>query len=205
MQSPNWTTLMKEGAVSSVGVSPTVSIPQWTRNPFSEFLYTTTGSACDLPLGKHKESIFDIENIDFAQDTMGVKDDDVFLLVPISKDLTREARSVIRSIENKTVAKEAEKLLLIIRNQLGQFDGFKDTPSFWATEGDDQSLLIEWAFSDFRLAFNIEPEIAKSSWALVTSLETGGIYARGSLNFVNIISLLNWLIYFVRVNIGKQQ
>jgi hypothetical protein len=66
---------------------------------------------------------------------------------------------------------------------------------------DDESVLIEWIFKDFRIGFSIELVVSESSWYLVSNDNLGEVSAGGDLNLPDVDSLLSKLLSFVLSNV----
>lgn len=66
---------------------------------------------------------------------------------------------------------------------------------------DDESVLIEWIFKDFRIGFSIELVVSESSWYLVSNDNLGEVSAGGDLNLPDVDWLLSKLLSFVLSNV----
>jgi hypothetical protein len=119
-------------------------------------------------------------------------------------DLLTQAWSTVRRTEDPDVARRARELLSTIQETIAPFGqlraGLERFPPLWASNVDDGSVLIEWIFSDFRIAFSIEPDAKESSWYLVSNENLGGVRALGYTSDVDMRMLILWLFGFARAN-----
>jgi len=65
---------------------------------------------------------------------------------------------------------------------------------------EDDSVLTEWIFKDFRIGFSIEPKEKESSWYLVANRNLDEVSASGALDLSSPESLLSNLLSFVLAN-----
>lgn len=61
---------------------------------------------------------------------------------------------------------------------------------------DDNSVLIEWIYKDFRIGFTIEPDIKDSGWYIISNKNLGEYSASGIIDFNNITALINHILIF---------
>lgn len=112
--------------------------------------------------------------------------------------------NTINQATNHEVAKEAEKILSIFQEIFLMFRQFEldltYLPPLRAFNGDDDSILIEWIFRDFRIGFTIEPDLEESGWYLVSNKNLGEISASGYTSNIDIKRLVLWLFNFVLSN-----
>ena len=113
------------------------------------------------------------------------------------------AWNTVGQVENKKVADEARKLLLIIAETTLIFQSrgvdLEHLPHLHAFDVQDGSILIEWIFDDFRVGFSIEPVPSESSWYLVSTAKLGNIGESGNIsqNEFEIQELMLKLFTFV--------
>ena len=62
---------------------------------------------------------------------------------------------------------------------------------------EDDSLLIEWIFRDFRIGFSFEPNPEESGWYLVSNEKLGELSTAGDINLNELESLITELFNFV--------
>lgn len=117
--------------------------------------------------------------------------------------LVRSARRAVRQTDNAEVVERATDLLLTIQETLEVFQRqelqLSHFPPLHAVSTDEGSILIEWAFSDFRIGFSVDPDPSDSSWYLVSTKNLGEIAASGYFAGVTLRSLVLWLISFAVV------
>jgi hypothetical protein len=65
---------------------------------------------------------------------------------------------------------------------------------------EDDSVLTEWIFKDFRIGFSIEPKEKESSWYLVANRNLDEVSTSGTLDLSGPESLLSNLLSFVLAN-----
>lgn len=97
----------------------------------------------------------------------------------------RQAMLLLTSLQNRIAAQETAK---------DQFDALPpmNTPII-----DEDSILIEWCFDDFRLGFNVEEDESENSWFLVTTQKLGDIHEYGYLNKDNQEAIMLFFLQFV--------
>ena len=61
---------------------------------------------------------------------------------------------------------------------------------------DDNSVLVEWIFKDFRIGFSIEPIQKESGWYLVSNKNLEEYSESGSIDFNNIRGIINKVLIF---------
>jgi hypothetical protein len=124
-----------------------------------------------------------------------------YLPIPIGSDLFKAAWELIHKIENKSVAKDANRMLAILQEMVSTFHQFQfdvhDIPPLQAFVADDGAALFEWIFKDYRIGFNIEPNPKDSGWFLVTNRNLGEISASGFLSGIEVNPLILWLLNFI--------
>lgn len=119
-------------------------------------------------------------------------------------NLIRTALDVTHQTENRDIANEGKKVLLLIQEMVNSFKELKLDLGYLsplnAYNVDDGSLLIEWVFRDFRIGFSYEPNPNESGWYLITNRTLGEISASGYLSNDNYESLILWLLNFALSN-----
>ncbi|MCJ7654743.1 MAG: hypothetical protein MUO97_05490 [Dehalococcoidia bacterium] len=113
--------------------------------------------------------------------------------------LVREARDIISKIQNESIAKQTEKLLLTLDKMIQQLKQEKpelNIPPLHAYAEEDGSVLLEWIFPDFRVGFNVEPNADDSGWHLISNKRLCALAASGLLSSMEpiIVSLLRFAI-----------
>ncbi len=193
-------TLMLEEPASSVGVLPTGFTTPWNQNPSNKIFYLTSGSIASFKHFSYEEIRKEFSKPSFLQGTIGKFEFNDYLQILTLPDITQSARVTIRTISNRDIAVYAEKLLLVIRNQLDKLEFEDRLPEIRAFERDNGSLLIEWIFDHFRIGFSVEISREESGWYLVSGHEFGDILAYGGLTGQNLNKLIAWLLNFVITN-----
>jgi hypothetical protein len=115
--------------------------------------------------------------------------------------LVKSALQTIRTTTNKKIAEESRDLLLLIQKivislQHLNFD-IVYLPPLTAVNVEDNSVLIEWIFRDFRIGFTMEDNQGDSGWYLVSNRKLGEILASGSIANIDLEKHLLWLLNFV--------
>jgi len=95
-------------------------------------------------------------------------------------EFSKDARAELVKITNRTLADQVEKILNIIESQLQPYD-FLTIPPIYVDELENGSILIEWAFDNVRLGFNIENQISNSGYFLASNHLAGEIRNSGYL------------------------
>lgn len=118
--------------------------------------------------------------------------------------LLKEVWTASNQAPHQKVATEARKLLSIFQEIFSMFREFEidltHLPPLHAFNADDESLLIEWIFRDFRVGFTLEPEREESGWYLVSNKNLGEISASGYISSIDAKRLVLWLFNFVLTN-----
>lgn len=140
-----------------------------------------------------------------ANETNGGNLNPQFFPLSIRLELIKPAWDVVQQIENRDIAEEAKRILLVIQDTLwsfGQFHlGLSSLPNIRAFNVEDGSLLLEWKFSDFRIGFSFEPDLQESGWYLVTNRKLGEISASGYITTIDPKMLVVWLFNFIFSNL----
>jgi hypothetical protein len=120
-------------------------------------------------------------------------------------DIFNEAVSGLHVLSNPEVKEETlsflrtfQKLIMIQRNKT-EFSGHLPPLKFRPQE--DNSVLLEWIFRDFRIGFAFEPKLRESSWYLVSNERLNEASASGLLNKNELEPLLSKLIPFALKNV----
>jgi hypothetical protein len=122
-----------------------------------------------------------------------------------NRGIVSDALLKIRLLTNKNQFNQAYKVLKAIQEIINilhesAFD-LSAIPHLKAfIIEDDNSVLIEWIFNDFRIGFNIEDNIHESGWYLMTNGKFGDISASGYIKNSNIKKNIMWLITFILIN-----
>lgn len=113
----------------------------------------------------------------------------------------RSAWDLTYKLENEDLAQYSKNLLSIIQNTLYTFQQLRldvnGIPRLHAFLAEDDSLLFEWIFNDYRIGFSIESNPQESSWFLVTNKNLGEINASGYIHGLNTRTLILWLLIFI--------
>ena len=124
-----------------------------------------------------------------------------FSLLPEYSILLGKTWKVGTEARNPSVAKQTRSLLLAMQNTMSAFEkwGFElgAAPSLKAYEDDDDSVLVEWIFTNFRIGFTIEPNPKESGWYLVSNKKIKERRAYGPLLKATLDKNLLWLLNFI--------
>lgn len=124
--------------------------------------------------------------------------------IPDINSIINDAWQKLNYSDNYTLVERAKTILSKIQEMIDAFNQFGFDlgylPPINTFYPDDESILIEWLFEDFRVGFNIEPIKEESGWYLITNKKLGSISASGfySDNVFNTIIL--WLLNFIISN-----
>ncbi len=123
---------------------------------------------------------------------------------PLKHELTRNAELIISRLERSKKTELAKDILCKAMYWASffssRFPNFDNIPRIKASQLEDSSILIEWAFENWRIGFGIENEIEESSWHLVSNENHGNISASGYLNKNETRNIILWLLMFVAIN-----
>lgn len=117
-----------------------------------------------------------------------------------------QPQSLISALTDEQLVQQATRLLselhVVLEALIQAWAEVAQSKPLRAFLADDGSLLMEWAYPDFRMGFSLEPEPRKSSWFLVSmSLSSlGGIQASGYLPGGDAVKLLCWLVTFLALS-----
>jgi len=124
-----------------------------------------------------------------------------FSLLPEYSILLGKAWEVGSKAKNLSVAKQTRLLISLLQDTLSAFEilGFEvgTAPSLKAYEAEDESILIEWIYTNFRIGFTIERNPRESGWYLVSNEKIGNKRASGPLLWSNLEKNLLWLLNFI--------
>lgn len=63
-------------------------------------------------------------------------------------------------------------------------------PKIVSSANEDESLLLEWIFKDFRAMFSFEPVAEESYWSFLSNKNIGDVNISGNLNIKNIDDII---------------
>ena len=137
-----------------------------------------------------------------TNETIGGKIYQHILPIPKESSIIKSAWIEINKNLNPSVVSESKKLLLTIQDMIVTFEQFGFdlgglSPIHAFNIEEDNSVLIEWIFKDYRVGFNIEKNNQESGWYLITNRELGEISASGSIYNIEIKTILLWLLNFI--------
>jgi len=127
-----------------------------------------------------------------------------FQVLPSNIDIFREIKEKISGINNGPAKENAHNFALEFQNILINLavrnDIANKLPPISIQGLDDNSVLLEWAFKDFRIGFSFEANNDDSSWFLLTKKELKAVDVSGSLNADETKSLIVNILNFVLRN-----
>ncbi|SRR6266545_645505 len=119
---------------------------------------------------------------------------------PRESRLIRSALETIKTEPNKEVVNEAKKFLFLLQETVSSLQQLNFDLSFiqpiQAFISEDNTIILEWIFKNYRIGFSIEENSNESGWYLVSKRELGEISASGYLD-PNTKNIILWLINFV--------
>ncbi len=155
------------------------------------------------PIEEYGESGLSEDEYNYKRESNQTSDTSSF---PLRYELIRNAESTISQLEKSEKTELTKDILCkamywasFLSSQLPNFDNI---PKIKASELEDSSILIEWAFENWRIGFGIENEIEESSWHLVSNENLGNISASGYLTKVESRRIILWLLFFVALHQG---
>jgi hypothetical protein len=121
-----------------------------------------------------------------------------------SISLTRSAHEIVEQIESHVIKDDAIRLLEIFEKvaislKTNAVD-ISRLPNLNATSIDDDTLFIEWIFSDFRIGFTLGSDPTNNSWFLVTNRKLEEYSSSSSLTRSNMESIIFRLVNFALAN-----
>jgi hypothetical protein len=133
-------------------------------------------------------------------ETVGLKSG-LYLFSLSENKLVKSALQTIRDTTDKKIADRSRNLLQLIQKIVASLQHLSFDvaylPPFTAVNVEDNSVLIEWTFKDFRIGFTIEDNEEDSGWYLVSNRKLGEILASGSIANIDLEKHLLWLLNFV--------
>jgi len=133
------------------------------------------------------------------------KDSKYFLNLPANLNIFSGTSDVIQKIADSDKQKDVVKILQAFQNVLLEKRFALDTigslpPLQININKEDDSVLIEWIFRDFRIGFSIEANRSQSNWYLVSNQNLNQLDYSGLLPWQDLDELLTTLIAFVLSN-----
>jgi hypothetical protein len=111
---------------------------------------------------------------------------------------------VVDDIKNKSIKTQAKKFLnrfqLLLFSAKGEIDNIGNLPNLMVNLIEENSLLIEWIFKDFRIGFSFEKKESNSSWYIASNEKYSEISASGFIKENEIDDLLKHILVFVLSN-----
>jgi hypothetical protein len=102
---------------------------------------------------------------------------------------TKKAKEIFSLINDKKVREKTKEIVSLIDSILQLIDeqrpNIRHMPLLNVYREEDDGVLLEWVFSDFRIGFNIEPNPEDSGWHLVTDKKLDGIAIAKHLTDLN--------------------
>jgi len=157
---------------------------------------STSGSLAEGP----EENYRSLSAAPFPTD----KDSDYFRNLPSNLNILINASDAIRRITDPEKQRDVVKFLLSVQNILltNRFalDSIGSLPPLRININEDDSVLVEWIFRDFRIGFSIETDRSQSNWYLVSNQNLNQVDFSGLLSLQDIDELLTSIIAFVLSN-----
>jgi hypothetical protein len=115
---------------------------------------------------------------DFSSEYFDIPLSDVNFLANVEKNL-----STIKdpNVKNSTIILII-KILKIVTLYFNYQNESKFLPALNFNQLDDNSVLMEWIFKDFRIGFSIEPNSEESSWYLIANNKIDESNLQGLIN-----------------------
>ncbi|GEM_PF-928050 len=124
--------------------------------------------------------------------------------LPHDIDILRNADLGTNEVNNKDVMRQTQKFISVFQrillnnhNIVNSFSYLSPLNFKWL---EDDSVLIEWIFKDFRIGFSIEPVEQDSSWYLVSNQNLEEVSKSGLLDMEDLEPLLVNLLDFASSN-----
>jgi hypothetical protein len=114
--------------------------------------------------------------------------------------LIKSALETIKTAPDQDIANEARKFLVLLQETVSSLQQLNFDLAFiqpiQAFISENNTIILEWIFKNYRIGFSFEENSHESGWYLVSKRELGEISASGYLN-PNIKNIVLWLINFV--------
>ncbi len=123
-----------------------------------------------------------------------------FFKLPQRFDIFRNI-SELENIENEDLKNLVNefiknfKIILITYNH--SFPDDISLPEITLNINEDNSVLIEWIFKDFRVGFSFESDIKHSFWYIVSNDKFDSFNSSGKLSLTNLDELITTILDFV--------
>jgi len=108
-------------------------------------------------------------------------------------NIVRQLKQIILKIHDTKIKEQVEKLISIICCFLDfahQLKGDMPIPPLYAAITEENSVLIEWIFPDFRVGFNIEADPSESGVYIVSGKKFDGLIYSRKLEYMRDILLV---------------
>ena len=152
-----------------------------------------------LPESKEKN-----EEINYFTYSDKSETDQYIYKFPNNYNILRDFVFIDETPENKATIESVKKFLSIFQNTLQKNrENIKSStylPPLVFRWLEDNSVLIEWLFNDFRIGFSIEPVFEDSGWYLVSNENLDELSFSGALKFNGLESRLLELLNFALIN-----
>jgi hypothetical protein len=138
--------------------------------------------------------------------TSGVTEDysPYIFVLPSNFNILREVNSIIAKIHNPNVKKNIDEFINILQGVLLEvrhsISNSSNLPPLKFRLHEDDSVLIEWIFNDFRIGFSIEPNNDDSGWYLVSNDNLNEESKSGHLKLELLAPLFTKLLTFALSN-----
>ena len=172
-----------------------------SSEPLSDVSSCTDSSSISLKDNPDEEDYRHIS----ASSCPADQDSQYFLNLPSNWNIFINASDTINKITDPRKRKNVVDLLLSLQNVLLKnrfaLDSIGSLPPLRITiNSEDDSVLIEWIFRDFRIGFSIEANHSQSNWYLVSNENLNRVDQSGLLSSHDIDELLTDLVTFVLSN-----
>ena len=118
----------------------------------------------------------------------------------IVQNLLNEFQNLAESDQKTLFLNIFLSLGMVLTKYYSQSFEISHLPPLHVVIADDGSILIEWIFTDFRIAFSIETNLSESSWFLVTNKKLEEIAKSGYISSDNLEGLIDEIVHFVIEN-----
>ncbi len=118
---------------------------------------------------------------EFSQETNDSNRPENYDKIIINKSIFGPTKSVLKEITDDGTKENIIQLIQLLSSVLSNFELEETFPSLTPNIIDEKTILLEWIFPNYRLAFYIDNDKDNSDWSLFSKKSHGGFQFSGQL------------------------
>ena len=127
-----------------------------------------------------------------------------YTLIPTRLDIFRNINNKIKALKDEQIKKMVIEFVNTFYNTLNLANKYRNIsnvlPAISLNENDDDSVLLEWNFKNFRIGFQIDKEPDDSYWFLVTNKNLEEFNVSGDIRRDGIDNVIIKILKYVLEN-----